>query len=170
MIWFSLWFWLSCAFYNRSLKKHIILLSKCTSRLANKGIHIKLVSSDGTDHMLQDHNLGTKSYNSKLAKSRENLRQGIFGIVSVWRDLIEVTIVHSLCTGIDEALRFVLALLIETAYFVFERTQSQPRRHLRSHLAMQRLSSEATTSCPNRDAPALREHDQRAVISFFLME
>ena len=42
---FSLWFWLSCAFYNRSLKKHIILLSKCTSRLANKGIHIKLVSS-----------------------------------------------------------------------------------------------------------------------------
>ena len=31
------------------------------------------------------------------------------------------------------------------------------RRHLRSHLAMQRLSSEATTSCPN--APALPEHD-----------
>ena len=60
-------------------------------------------------------------------------------------------------------------MIIETdfAFFVFERTQSQPRRHLHSHLAMQRLSSEATTSCPNRDAPALPEHDQRAAISFF---
>ena len=45
MICFSLGFWLWCAFYNRSLKKHIILLSKCTSRLVNKRIHIKLVSS-----------------------------------------------------------------------------------------------------------------------------
>ena len=45
MICFSLWFWLWCAFYNRSLKKHIILLSKCTSRLGNKRIHINLVSS-----------------------------------------------------------------------------------------------------------------------------
>ena len=45
MICFSLWFWLWCAFYNRSLKKHIILLSKYTLRLANKRIHIKLVSS-----------------------------------------------------------------------------------------------------------------------------
>ena len=36
---------LMCFFYNRSLKKHIILLWKCTSRLANKRIHIKLVSS-----------------------------------------------------------------------------------------------------------------------------
>ena len=45
MLCFSLWFWLWCAFYNRSLKKHIILWSKCTSRLANKRIHIKLVSS-----------------------------------------------------------------------------------------------------------------------------
>ena len=45
MICFSLWFWLWCAFYNRLLKKHIILLSKCTSRLADKRIHIKLVSS-----------------------------------------------------------------------------------------------------------------------------
>ena len=45
MICFSLWFWLWCAFYNRSLKKHIILLPKCISRLANKRIHIKLVSS-----------------------------------------------------------------------------------------------------------------------------
>ena len=53
------------------------------------------------------------------------------------------------------------------AFFVFERTLSQPRRHLRSHLATERLSSEATTSCSNRDAPALPEHDQRAVISFF---
>ena len=53
------------------------------------------------------------------------------------------------------------------AFFVFERTYSQPRRHLHSHLAMQRLSSEATTSCPNRDAPALPERDQRADISFF---
>ena len=53
------------------------------------------------------------------------------------------------------------------ALFVFERTQSQPRRHLRSHLAMQRLSSEAMTSCPNRDAPALPEHNQRADIPFF---
>ena len=44
MICFSLWFWLWCAFYNRSLKKHIFLLSKCTSRLANKRIHIKPVS------------------------------------------------------------------------------------------------------------------------------
>ena len=33
--------------------------------------------------MLQDHNLEAKSHNRKLAKSRENLRQGIFGIVSV---------------------------------------------------------------------------------------
>ena len=40
-----LWFWLWCAFYNRPLKKHIILFSKCTSRLADKRIHIKLVSS-----------------------------------------------------------------------------------------------------------------------------
>ena len=32
---------------------------------------------------------------------------------------------------------------------------------------MQRLSSEATTSCPSRDASALPEHDQRAAISFF---
>ena len=53
------------------------------------------------------------------------------------------------------------------AFFVFERTSSQPRRHLPSHLAMQRFSSEATTSCPNRDAPGLPEHDQRAAISFF---
>ena len=45
MICFSLWFWLWCAFYNRPLTKHIILLSKCTSRLADKRIHIKLVSS-----------------------------------------------------------------------------------------------------------------------------
>ena len=30
------------------------------------------------------------------------------------------------------------------AFFEFKRTLSQPRRHLRSHLAMQRLSSEAT--------------------------
>ena len=50
MICFSLWFWLWCAFYNRSLKKHIILLSKCTSRLANKRIHIKLVSSDNNNN------------------------------------------------------------------------------------------------------------------------
>ena len=45
MICFSWWFWLWCAFYNRALKKHVILLSKCTSRLADKNIHIKLVSS-----------------------------------------------------------------------------------------------------------------------------
>ena len=36
MICFSLSFWLWCAFYNRSLKQNTILLSKCTSRLANK--------------------------------------------------------------------------------------------------------------------------------------
>ena len=53
------------------------------------------------------------------------------------------------------------------AFYVFERTLSQPRPHLRSHLAMQRLSSEATISCPNRDAPALPEHDQRAAKLFF---
>ena len=46
MIFFPLRFWLWCAFYNKPLKKHIILLSKCTSRLADKRIHIKLVSSD----------------------------------------------------------------------------------------------------------------------------
>ena len=34
-------------------------------------------------------------------------------------------------------------------------------------LAMKRLSSEATTSCPNRDALALPERDQRADIPFF---
>ena len=45
MICFSLWFWVPCAFYNRPLKKPIILLSKCTSRLVYKRIHIKLVSS-----------------------------------------------------------------------------------------------------------------------------
>ena len=44
MICFSLWFWLWCAFYNRPLKKYIILLSKCTSRLADKRILFKLVS------------------------------------------------------------------------------------------------------------------------------
>ena len=49
MICFSLWFWLWCAFYNRPLKKHIILLSKCTSRLGNKRIQIKLVSSVSFD-------------------------------------------------------------------------------------------------------------------------
>ena len=48
MICIYLWFWLWCAFYNRLLKKHIILLSKCTSRLADKRIHIKLVSSGTT--------------------------------------------------------------------------------------------------------------------------
>ena len=45
MLCFSLWFWLWCAFYYRPLEKHIILLSKCTSRLVDKRIHIKLVSS-----------------------------------------------------------------------------------------------------------------------------
>ena len=45
MLCFSLWFWLWCAFHNRPFKKHIILLSKCTSRLADKRIHINLVSS-----------------------------------------------------------------------------------------------------------------------------
>ena len=45
MICFSFWFWLWYAFYNRPLKNHIIVLSKCTSRLVDKGIHIKLVSS-----------------------------------------------------------------------------------------------------------------------------
>ena len=35
---------------------------------------------------------------------------------------------------------------------------------------MQKLSSEATTSCPNRDASGLPEYDQRAAISFFSME
>ena len=44
MICFSLRFWVWCAFYNRPLQKHIILLSKCTSRQADKRIHIKLVS------------------------------------------------------------------------------------------------------------------------------
>ena len=69
---------------------------------------------------------------------------------------------------IDVITKFGSNETIETLrFFVFERTLSQPRRHLRSHLAMQRPSSEATTSCPNRDAPALPEHDQRAVISFF---
>ena len=46
---FSLWFRLWCFFfffYNRRLKKHIILFSKCTSRLVDKRIHIKLVSRD----------------------------------------------------------------------------------------------------------------------------
>ena len=47
------------------------------------------------------------------------------------------------------------------AFFVFE------RRQLRSHLSMQRLSSEATTSYPNRDGLGLPEHNQRAAISFF---
>ena len=41
-------------FYNRSLKKHIILLSKCTSRLANKRIHIKLVSSASWPSQIKD--------------------------------------------------------------------------------------------------------------------
>ena len=36
MICFSSWFWLWCAFYNRPLKKHIILFSKCTSRQLTK--------------------------------------------------------------------------------------------------------------------------------------
>ena len=37
---------LVCFFLNGLLKKHIIILSKCTSRLADKGMHIKLVASD----------------------------------------------------------------------------------------------------------------------------
>ena len=53
------------------------------------------------------------------------------------------------------------------AFFVFERMLSQPRRHLHSHLAMQRLRSETTTTCPNNVAPGLPEHDQTAAISFF---
>ena len=38
--------------------------------------------------------------------------------------------------------------------------------HLRSHLAMQRVSSERHLA-PTREAPGLPEHDQRAAISFF---
>ena len=45
MICFSLWFWLWCAFTIDHLRSIIIFLSKCTSRLADKRIHIKLVSS-----------------------------------------------------------------------------------------------------------------------------
>ena len=63
---------------------------------------------NGPDHMFQDHDLGVKSHNHKLSKSRKNLRLGIFGIVSVFRDLTEATIVHSLCTGGSESLRFPL--------------------------------------------------------------
>ena len=51
MICFSLWFGSDVLFYNRPLKKHIILFSKCTSRLADKRIHIKLVSS--VDYLLK---------------------------------------------------------------------------------------------------------------------
>ena len=57
--------------------------------------------------MFPDHNLEAKSHNCKLAKSRENLRQGIFGTVSVWRDLTKATIVHSLCTEFNESLIFL---------------------------------------------------------------
>ena len=46
-------------------------------------------------------------------------------------------------------------------------SKSQPRRHLHSHLAMQRLSGEATTSCLTEIVQALLERDQRADISFF---
>ena len=34
-----------CAFYNRPLENHIIILSKCISRPTDQRIHIKLVSS-----------------------------------------------------------------------------------------------------------------------------
>ena len=57
--------------------------------------------------------------------------------------------------------------LVTLRFLCLNVRKGQPRRHLHSHLAMQRLSSEATTSCPNRDAPALPERDQRVDISFF---
>ena len=61
-------------FYNRSLKKHIILLSKCTSRLANKRIHIKLVSSECIDTNFifagkKTKNKKTKTQNIRLVGS-----------------------------------------------------------------------------------------------------
>ena len=58
--------------------------------------------------MFQSHNLEAKSCNRKLANSRKNLCQGIFGIASVWRDLTEATIVHSLCVGVNGSLRLSL--------------------------------------------------------------
>ena len=73
MICFSLWFWLWCAFYNRPLKKHIILLSKCTSWLADKRIHIKLVSSDliSTDFSAERFMLcGVKTFCLNLSKDQ----------------------------------------------------------------------------------------------------
>ena len=60
------------------------------------------------DHMFQDHNLGATSHNPRFKKSRKNLRLGIFGIVSVWRDLAGTTIVHSFWTEVNESLRFPL--------------------------------------------------------------
>ena len=41
---FIVWLW--CAFYNKPLKKHIILLLKCTSPLADKRKHISMVSDN----------------------------------------------------------------------------------------------------------------------------
>ena len=58
--------------------------------------------------MFQDLNLGAKTHNPSLAKSGENLRPGIFGIVSVWRDPAQTAIVHSICTGVNKSLRFPL--------------------------------------------------------------
>ena len=42
-------------------------------------------------------------------------------------------------------LRF-LRFISDFAFFVFERTKHQPRRHLRSYLVLQRLCNEAALS------------------------
>ena len=62
--------------------------------------------------MFQDHNLEAKSHNRKLAKSRENLRHGIFGIACVRQDLTESTLVHPLCTGVNESIPLKIPFVI----------------------------------------------------------
>ena len=44
---------------------------------------------NGPDNMFGNHNLEAKISQTQARKSHENLRKGIFAIVSVWRDLTD---------------------------------------------------------------------------------
>ena len=73
-------------FYNRPLKKHIILFSKCTSRLVDKRIHIKLVSSEKILHFgrPQTDFSGFTSHNQKKKKKKGPLLIFILLPLTFW--------------------------------------------------------------------------------------
>ena len=82
---------------------------------------------------------------------------------------VQIGIIHKMITlrnFIIEILRFLLLLLLLFFFVCLFVCLNSASRHLGSHLAMQRLSSEATTSYPNKDAPGLPEHDQRGLYCF----